>query len=124
VVSYSHAVMTALDAATVLSLQDEIEVEVIDLATLKPMDTQTILKSVRKTGRLLVVHDSPEFGGYGAEVIAAVVNDPICLSSLTTAPKRLCGKELPIPFAVELEQEVIPSKEEVIEAVRSLFWSV
>ena len=120
-VSYSHAVTTALDAATVLGLQDEIEVEVIDLATLKPMDTQTILKSVRKTGRLLVVHDSPEFGGYGAEVIAAVVNDMHCLAALSVPPKRLCGKELPIPFSPELEQEVIPSKEEVIEAVRSLF---
>ena len=121
VVCYSHAVTTVLEAATVLSLQDEIEVEVIDLATLKPMDTQTILKSVRKTGRLLVVHDSPEFGGYGAEVVSAVVSDLQSLSSLRVPPKRLCGKELPIPFAIELEEVMIPGKEEVIASVRSLF---
>ncbi|NCC65114.1 MAG: pyruvate dehydrogenase, partial [Spirochaetia bacterium] len=84
-------------------------------------DTQTILKSVRKTGRLLVVHDSPEFGGYGAEVVSTVVSDLQCLSSLRVPPKRLCGKELPIPFAIELEQVMIPSKEEVIASVRSLF---
>lgn len=121
IVSYSHAVTTCLDAAARLSLQDEIDVEVIDLATLKPMDTQTILRSVKKTGRLLVVHDSPEYGGYGAEVIACVAGDGEALSGLHATPKRLCGKESPIPFAPELEREVIPSTEAVMQAVRSLF---
>lgn len=121
IVSYSHAVTTCLDAAARLSLQDEIDVEVIDLATLKPMDTQTILRSVKKTGRLLVVHDSPEYGGYGAEVIACVAGDSEALSGLHATPKRLCGKESPIPFAPELECEVIPSTEAVMQAVRSLF---
>lgn len=121
IVSYSHAVTTCLDAAARLSLQDEIDVEVIDLATLKPMDTQTILRSVKKTGRLLVVHDSPEYGGYGAEVIACVAGDSEALSGLHATPKRLCGKESPIPFAPELEREVIPSTEAVMQAVRSLF---
>ena len=121
IVSYSHAVTTCLEASVRLSLQDEIEAEVIDLATLKPMDTQTILRSVKKTGRLLVVHDSPEYGGYGAEVIACVTSDSEALAGLQATPKRLCGKELPIPFAPELETEVIPSTEEVMQAVRSLF---
>lgn len=121
IVSYSHAVTTCLEAAAKLSLQDEIEAEVIDLATLKPMDTHAIIRSVRKTGRLLVVHDSPEYGGYGAEVIACVTSDSETLACLASAPRRLCGKESPIPFAPELELEVIPSKEAVVEAVRSLF---
>lgn len=121
IVSYSHAVTTCLEAAATLSLQDEIEAEVIDLATLKPMDTQTILRSVKKTGRLLVVHDSPEYGGYGAEVIACVTSDTEALASLQATPRRLCGKESPIPFAPELELEVIPSKEAVVQAVRLLF---
>ena len=121
IVSYSHAVTTCLEASVRLSLQDEIEAEVIDLVTLKPMDTQTILRSVKKTGRLLVVHDSPEYGGYGAEVIACVTSDSEALAGLQATPKRLCGKELPIPFAPELETEVIPSTEEVMQAVRSLF---
>lgn len=121
IVSYSHAVTTCLEAAAVLSLQDEIEVEVIDLATLKPMDKDAIIRSVKKTGRLLVVHDSPQFGGYGAEVVSLVVDDSDCFASLAANPRRLCGKESPIPFAPELELAVIPSKEEVVEAVRSLF---
>ncbi len=121
IVSYSHAVMTCLDAATVLSSQDEIEVEVIDLATIKPMDRETILRSVQKTGRLLVVHDSPEAGGYGAEVVALVTSDELGFTSLVAPPVRLCGKESPVPFSPELEKQVVPTKEEVVSAVRRLF---
>jgi pyruvate/2-oxoglutarate/acetoin dehydrogenase E1 component len=85
------------------------------------MDGNTIRQSVRKTGRLLVVHDSPEFGGYGAEVVSQVTSDPESFASLKVSPMRLCGKESPIPFALELEKEAIPSKEDVVAAVRSLF---
>lgn len=121
IVSYSHAVMTCLDAATILSSQDEIEVEVIDLATIKPMDKETILRSVQKTGRLLVVHDSPEAGGYGAEVVSLVTSDDLSFTSLVAPPVRLCGKESPIPFSPELEKQVVPTKEDVVSAVRRLF---
>lgn len=121
IVSYSHAVMTCLDAATTLSSLDEIEVEVIDLATIKPIDRETILRSVKKTGRLLVVHDSPEAGGYGAEVISLVTSEPEGFASLVAPPVRICGKESSIPFSPELEKQVIPSKDEVVKAVRLLF---
>jgi len=121
IVSYSHAVTTCLEAAAVLSAQDEIEAEVLDLVTLKPMDTSTILRSVKKTGRLLIVHDSPEYGGYGAEVSALVASDAECFASLRAPIVRLCGKESPIPFSPELEKQVIPSKEDVVGAVRRLF---
>lgn len=121
IVSYSRAVITCLEAAAKLSLLDEIEAEVIDLATLKPMDTQTVLRSVRRTGRLLVVHDSPEAGGYGAEVLACVAGDEEALAGLKAPMKRLGGKEIPIPFASELEKEAVPGTEQVIAAVRSLF---
>lgn len=124
IVAYSKTVTTALSAASILSAQDEIEVEIIDLATLKPLDTETILRSVKKTGRLLVVHDSPEFAGFGAEILAAVAGDEPTLRSLKTAPKRLCGKELPIPFAQELEKGATVSKEEIVKSVRLLFTAV
>lgn len=120
-VCYSHAVMTCLEAAAILSAQDEIEAEVLDLATLKPMDRDAILASVRKTGRVVIVHDSPEFGGYGAEVASIVSSDPTCLSGLKAPVLRICGKECPIPFSPELEKQVIPSKEEIVHAVRQLF---
>ena len=120
-VCYSHAVMTCLEAAAILSAQDEIEAEVLDLATLKPMDKDAILKSVKKTGRVVIVHDSPEFGGYGAEVAAVIGSDPVCFTSLEAPVIRICGKESPIPFSLELEKQVIPTKEEIVTAVRRLF---
>ncbi|HPX29021.1 MAG TPA: dehydrogenase E1 component subunit alpha/beta [Sphaerochaeta sp.] len=121
IVAYSKAVTTVLAAASILSAQDEIEVEIIDLATLKPLDAETILRSVRKTGRLLVIHDSPEFAGFGAEILALTTSDESAFHSLKTVPKRLCGKEMPIPFAYELEKSVVVSKEEIVRSVRSLF---
>ena len=121
IVAYSKAVTTVLAAASILSAQDEIEVEIIDLATLKPLDAETILRSVRKTGRLLVIHDSPEFAGFGAEILALAASDESAFHSLKTVPKRLCGKEMPIPFAYELEKSVVVSKEEIVRSVRSLF---
>jgi 2-oxoisovalerate dehydrogenase E1 component len=120
-VCYSHAVMTCLEAAAILSAQDEIEAEVLDLATLKPMDKDAILNSVRRTGRVVIVHDSPQFGGYGAEVAAIIGSDPVCFTNLEAPVVRICGKESPIPFSPELEKQVIPLKEEIVVAVRRLF---
>ena len=121
IVGYSRSVPIALEAASRLALQDEIEAEVIDLATLKPMDTDAVMRSVKKTGRLIVVHDSPTFGGYGGEVVAAVTGDSACLSALKVPPIRLGGKESPIPFSVELERMIVPTVDDVVEAARSLF---
>ncbi|HPZ15735.1 MAG TPA: dehydrogenase E1 component subunit alpha/beta [Sphaerochaeta sp.] len=121
IVSYSRSVTIALEAAARLALQDEIEAEVIDLATLKPMDTRTVVQSVKKTGRLLVVHDSPVYGGFAAEVIAAVTDDSDCFHLLKAPPKRLGGVESPIPFSLELERMVVPSVDGVVAAARSLF---
>ncbi|HOE84743.1 MAG TPA: dehydrogenase E1 component subunit alpha/beta [Sphaerochaeta sp.] len=121
IVGYSRSVSIALEAATRLALQDEIEAEVIDLATLKPMDTKTVVQSVKKTGRLIVVHDSPAFGGYGSEVISAVSSDGLSLAALKAPPIRIGGKESPIPFSLELERTIVPTVDEVVSAARSLF---
>ncbi len=121
IVSYSRSVTVALEAAVRLALQDEIEAEVIDLATLKPLDSETIIQSVKKTARLLVVHDSPVAGGFAAEVVASVLADRDCLNLLKAPPKRIGGVESPIPFSVELERMAVPSVDDVVEAARSLF---
>jgi 2-oxoisovalerate dehydrogenase E1 component len=76
---------------------------------------------VKKTGRLLVVHDSPEYGGYSAEVVACVAGDEVALAALHATPKRLCGKESPITVCTGAGTEVIPSTDAVVQAVRSLF---
>lgn len=108
----------AIEAAEVLS-QEGIEVEVVDPRTLYPFDTETILKSAAKTGRLLIVHEAPEMYGFGAEV-AAIASQELW-GQLITAPKRLGGDRTPIPYAEELEMAVVPQTPEIIAAIRGLF---
>lgn len=78
---------------------------------------------MKKTGRLLVVHDAPLHGGFGGEVLASVVSDEEALRCLKAPPQRLCGKEIPIPFSPELEKQATVTKEEIVKSVRSLFYT-
>ncbi len=118
-ISYSHAVHTCLEAADLLAVEG-IDTEVVDLCSLRPLDVPTILSSVRKTGRAVVVHDAPTFGGFGGELVASIVGDPKTFSCLKAPIRRVCGKELPVPFNEELEKRIIPSVEDVVEAVKIL----
>ncbi|MDY4610383.1 MAG: alpha-ketoacid dehydrogenase subunit beta [Sphaerochaetaceae bacterium] len=118
-ISYSHAVHTCLEAADLLAVEG-IDTEVVDICSLRPLDVPTILSSVRKTGRAVVVHDAPTFGGFGGELVASIVGDPKTFSCLKAPIRRVCGKELPVPFNEELEKRIIPSVEDVVEAVKIL----
>lgn len=118
-ISYSHAVHTCLEAADLLAVEG-IDTEVVDLCSLRPLDVPTILSSVRKTGRAVVVHDAPTFGGFGGELVASIVGDPKTFSCLKAPIRRVCGKELPVPFNEELEKRIIPSVDDVVEAVKIL----
>lgn len=118
-VAYSHAVSTCLAAADRLSVQG-IGAEVVDLCSLRPLDVPTILASVRKTGRVVIVHDAPMFGGFGGEIAAGIVGDPDTFSRLRAPVVRVCGKELPVPFNEELEKQTIPSIDDVVEAAKCL----
>ncbi|MGD0019090.1 MAG: pyruvate dehydrogenase complex E1 component subunit beta [Candidatus Limnocylindrales bacterium] len=106
-----------LEAAEVLAVEG-IEVELIDPRTLYPLDTDTIVRSVAKTGHLLVAHEAPEMYGWGAEVVARVVREG--WTSLRSAPQVLGGARTPVPYAENLEQAVMPSAEQVVAAVRHL----
>ena len=97
-----------------------IEVEIIDPATLKPSMPRRFFGRSGKPADARI-HDSPEFAGFGAEILAMVASDESAFHSLKAVPKRLCGKEMPIPFAYELEKSVVVSKEEIVRSVRSLF---
>ncbi|MFA6689874.1 MAG: alpha-ketoacid dehydrogenase subunit beta [Sphaerochaetaceae bacterium] len=119
VISYSRAVETCLEASDMLAVEG-VGVDVVDLCSLRPLDVPTILASVRKTGRALVVHDAPAFGGFGGEVIASIVGDPETFRALKAPVRRLCGKELPVPFNAELERAIVPSAEEIVSAVTSM----
>jgi pyruvate dehydrogenase E1 component beta subunit len=110
-------VHVALEAARALS-GEGIEAEVIDPRTLVPLDLETILDSVRRTHRLLVVHEAVERSGWGGELIAQVV--AAGFDELDAPPVRLAARNVPIPFGLELERIVVPQVEDVVAAARGL----
>jgi len=118
VIATSLMVIRALAAAEKLA-QEGIEVEVVDPRTLKPLDVETILKSVMKTGRVLIVHEAPLTCGFGAEV-SARISESEAFYYLNAPIRRLTGLDVPIPYNRNLERSVIPQEEDIIRAVREL----
>ena len=118
IVSYSRTLLFALEAAEILS-QRGIEAEVIDLRTIEPLDMDTILESIRGTGRLLVVHESHSNCGLGAEIIARVGEQ--APDRLITPARRLGAKHFPIPVAEPLENAVLPQTDDIVRAVEAMF---
>jgi pyruvate/2-oxoglutarate/acetoin dehydrogenase E1 component len=117
IIATSWMVSFALKAAG--KLQEEgISCEVIDPRTLWPLDVQTIIGSVRKTGLCLVVTEAPEAGGWSGEA-SAVVHEH-CFADLKKPVKRHCGLRTGIPYGPVLERQVIPSEDSIMEAVRQL----
>lgn len=117
VVGLGATVHQALDAAETLA-KDGIEAEVIDLRSLVPLDREAVLKSVRKTGRLLVVDDDYHSFGVSGEIIATVAEAGITLKS---PPKRLAYPDIPIPFARPMEQFALPNAGKVATLIRQMF---
>jgi acetoin:2,6-dichlorophenolindophenol oxidoreductase subunit beta len=107
----------ALSAAAELA-QQGIECEVIDPLTLNPLDTETIFASVRKTGRLVIVHEDTLTGGWGAEVAARVADE--CLFSLEAPIKRIATYDTPLPATPVLEDAVLPSTARIKQVVLDL----
>src|SRR5439155_73807 len=100
--------------------RDGIEVEVLDRRTIRPLDGEAIVDSVRRTGRCLVVQEGWPFAGVAAEVITLVVRE--AFDELDAPPDRLTSVDVPIPYATNLETLVIPSPDRVVAAVRRLLW--
>jgi len=118
VVSYGLYVHWALDAAKQLEA-DGRSVEVIDLRSIRPMDQQTILRSVRKTRKLLIVHEDNKFGGIGAEISAMVAEE--ALFDLDAPIRRLAAPDVPaMGYAEPLEQEYMSSPALMAEAMREM----
>ncbi|EFW89906.1 Transketolase central region [Haladaptatus paucihalophilus DX253] len=115
VVTLGLHVHRAIEAAE--DLADEVDVEVVDLRSLVPLDTETIVESVSKTGRLVVVDEDYRSFGVSGEIIARAAENG--LSDLT-AVERVTMPDTPIPYARPLEQEVNPGTDDIIEAVRSV----
>ncbi|WP_066636296.1 alpha-ketoacid dehydrogenase subunit beta [Desulfolucanica intricata] len=117
VVTWSKMLGVALKAAAQLS-KEGIEIEIVDLRTLVPLDKETILQSVRKTGRLVVLHEATRTGGFGGEIAALVAEE--AFGTLKAPIKRVAAPDIPVPFSPPLEQFYIPNEEQLIQAVKSI----
>jgi acetoin:2,6-dichlorophenolindophenol oxidoreductase subunit beta len=118
ILAYSIMVPRAMEAAEKLAAEG-IDIEVIDLRTLKPLDVQTITDSVIKTGRVLIVHEAPKTGGFGGE-LGTMIAEGEAFDFLDAPICRLAGRDIPIPYNRTLERASVPQVEDIIEAARSL----
>jgi pyruvate dehydrogenase E1 component beta subunit len=115
-VSWGAMLGEALAAADALAAQG-VSAEVIDVATLKPLDADTITASVARTGRAVIVHEAPLSGGFGAEIAARLAER--CLFELRAPVLRVAGYDTVMPLA-KLEQHYMPSRERILEAVHEV----
>jgi len=118
IVATGVMVQRALEAAEELAA-DGIEATVIDPRTLKPLDTDTILDAVKETGRVLLVQEAPITGGFMAEISATIAGCD-ALNYLLAPIKRLCGLDVPIPYAPQLEKAAVPQVADIVSAGRIL----
>ena len=122
IVGISRMAITAERAAEALASQEDIEAEVIDPRTLRPLDLDTILESVRKTNRCVVVEEGWPHGGVGAN-IAALVQEQ-AFDDLDAPVQRVTGADVPMPYSKALEQAAIPHEEHVVKAALATFRDV
>lgn len=117
IISWSNGMTYALKAADELA-KDGIEAEVIDLRTLKPMDIETIINSVKKTGRAVTVEEGWAQSGVGAEIAARIMEN--AFDYLDAPVTRVSGKDVPMPYAANLEKLALPTVAEVVEAAKAV----
>lgn len=118
VVSYGLVLHYCLEAAATLA-EEGIDVEVVDLRTLRPLDTDTVLASVRKTSKAMIVHEDTKAGGIGGEIAAVIAE--YAFEDLDAPVMRVAGPEVPaMPFSPLLEAEFMPSPEKIAAAIRKL----
>jgi len=111
-------VQRSLDAARRVEEETGATVEVIDLRTLNPLDRETILQSVRKTGKLLIVHEDTLTSGFGAELAAIIASE--AFESLDAPIYRVAAKDSPVPYGPELEAAMLPQEADIVSAMRKL----
>ena len=117
ITAFSRMVGLALEAAEVLA-KDGIELEVINLRSIRPLDTATIVASVKKTNRLVTLEEGWPYAGIGSE-IASVINEQ-AFDWLDAPVTRVCGKDVPMPYAANLERLALPQIEDVVAAVKAV----
>ncbi|MCI0599171.1 MAG: pyruvate dehydrogenase complex E1 component subunit beta, partial [Beijerinckiaceae bacterium] len=119
IVSFGIGMVLALQAAQELE-REGINAEIIDLRTIRPMDSEAIVQSVKKTGRCVTVEEGWPQSGVGAEIMARLMEG--AFDYLDAPVKRICGKDVPMPYAANLEKLALPSMEDVIAAAKAVLY--
>ena len=117
VITYGTGVHWALEAAEIMS-KEGVEAEVLDLRSLMPLDKQAIIGSVKKTGKVLILHEDTLTGGIGAEIAAIIAQD--AFEFLDAPVRRLASLDTPVPYAPTLEDYFLPNTQKVVEALKTL----
>lgn len=116
ITAFSITVGMALEAAEILA-SEGIEAEVIDLRTIRPLDKETIIRSVMKTNRLVTVEEGWPFAGVGAEIAMMICEE--AFDYLDVQPIRVCAEDVPLPYAANLEKLALPSVEKIVKAAKA-----
>ena len=119
VIAIAEMVQESLIAAMALE-SEGISIEIVDPRSLVPLDRETIQRSVRKTGRVIVVDEACSTGSAAAEIMAVITEDLDTFRSLKAPPKRVCAPDVPIPYSPVLESYCIPDSNQIITAIRAI----
>lgn len=119
IISFAGGMQQATKAAGILAAEDGIEADVIDLQTLRPLDTETIIESVKKTNRAVIVEHAFRFGGFAGEIATQI--QEAAFDYLDAPIGRVAGVEVPMPYSTILERAAMPNESQVVEAVRALY---
>jgi 2-oxoisovalerate dehydrogenase E1 component beta subunit len=117
ILTWAAMVHTAAEAAEALAA-DGVEVEIVDLRTLVPLDEESILRSVARTSRAIVLHEAPRTGGFGAEIAATIAEK--AFEYLDAPIVRVTAPDTPVPYSPPLEEYYLPGKDDLLEAARKL----
>ncbi|MGH9804315.1 MAG: alpha-ketoacid dehydrogenase subunit beta, partial [Candidatus Acidiferrales bacterium] len=117
-VSYASMMHTCLEAAERLQQEDGLSCEVIDLRTLLPLDKETLIASLRKTNRMLVVHEDTRTGGIAGEIAAIVMEE--AFEELDAPLLRVTSLDTPVPYSPPMEEFFLPNVEKIVKAARQL----
>jgi pyruvate dehydrogenase E1 component beta subunit len=120
ITAYSRMVEVALEAANTLA-EEGVEAEVIDLRTLRPLDTETIVTSVKKTNRIVTVEEGWPYAGIGSELAAVMMEQ--AFDWLDAPLARVSGADVPMPYAANLEALALPQAAGVVEAAKSVLYT-
>ena len=118
IITYGNTTHMCLEAAETLAKENNTSIEVIDLRSLLPLDTETIIESVKKTGKALIVHEDKVFSGFGGE-IAATISD-MAFEYLDGPVKRIGSTFTPVGFNKILENAILPNTQKILDAAKEL----